>query len=442
MGPIFDLVLSKQLAPHEPPFHDSMPRLPYPNFYYAPSMTYFVHRSSIIVDVSTRSEINALLMLAAYAVVCRHEGLPFRYSGSRYTWEHFYDMTDAWKMWKVMSEDFDVEYVEYKVGDEFDLEEWMSKKGEVLDEIVEKNGLYKTKLEEIACYATFKPVANFTFQHVSSMNKSKEYGVKVRVVKLWFMPPYNNNGPNSAPNDVQIQMVLCDRENNTIAATVKSIYLNKFKSVLKDGGVYVLSKFAIGISGGNFRVTNNVYKINFQFSTHVVPDVEDSSIHRFGFNWIPFDSITTGQAHQSTLVDVIGHITNMSDVHESANGDGVTKRIIVDLEDRERAKLSVTLWDRYVDQIVEFMDMSITSISNLFIADDESANCIVASVLKVNTDKGWYYDACKKCFNKLDTDGAIFYCTKCETSVPTLEARFKIELVVIDDIDTANIVIF
>ncbi|KAF7815598.1 replication protein A 70 kDa DNA-binding subunit A-like [Senna tora] len=163
----------------------------------------------------------------------------------------------------------------------------------------------------------------------------KDLSVKARVVRLWFMPPYNNNGPSSASNGVQIQMVLCDRENNTIAASVKSIYLNKFKSVLKEGGVYVLSKFAVVTNGGNFRVTNHVYQINFQFSTRVVPAVDDSSIHRFGFNWIPFDSITTGQAQPSTLVDVIGHITNMSDVHESANGDGVTKRIIIDLEDRE-----------------------------------------------------------------------------------------------------------
>ncbi|KAF7815599.1 replication protein A 70 kDa DNA-binding subunit D-like [Senna tora] len=89
-----------------------------------------------------------------------------------------------------------------------------------------------------------------------------------------------------------------------------------------------------------------------------------------------------------------------------------------------------------------FAAMSVTSISDLFIADDESVHCIVASVLKVNTDKGWYYDACKKCFKKLDTDGAIFYCSKCETSVPIPEARFRIELVVIDDTDPANIVIF
>ncbi|KAI9123242.1 hypothetical protein K1719_006131 [Acacia pycnantha] len=190
MGPINDPVRSLQLASHDPPFHESMPRLPYPNFYYAledlvasyaPSLTYSVHRSSIIIGASTRSTHNALLLLAAYAEVCRQEGLPFRYPGTRYTWEHFCDMTDAgvlaeqhvwaavtakakneafnctngdfftWKkMWKVLSEEFKVEFAEYKDEDEFDIAEMMSNKGPVWEEIVKKHGLYKTKLFWIA----------------------------------------------------------------------------------------------------------------------------------------------------------------------------------------------------------------------------------------------------------------------------------------------------
>ncbi|KAK4265854.1 hypothetical protein QN277_026850 [Acacia crassicarpa] len=92
MGPIYDPIRSHQLASHDPPFHESMPRLPYPNFYYAledlvasytPSLTYSIHRASIIIGASTRGTHNLLLILAAYAAVCRHEGLPFRYPGNR-----------------------------------------------------------------------------------------------------------------------------------------------------------------------------------------------------------------------------------------------------------------------------------------------------------------------------------------------------------------------
>ena len=216
MGPIYDPVLSTQLISHEPPFNENMSRLPYPNFYYAledlvasytPSITYSIHRSSIIIGASPRSAINALMMLATYAAICRYIGLPFRYPGSRYTWEHFCDMTDAsvlakqhvwaavtknaknqafnctngniftWKsMWKLLSEVFDVKFVELDENEEFDLVELMSDKSEVWDLIVEEYGLHKTKLEEIAYFEALMPVVRFEFQHVSSMNKSKEYG--------------------------------------------------------------------------------------------------------------------------------------------------------------------------------------------------------------------------------------------------------------------------
>ena len=35
MGPIFDPILGTKLVNHEPPFKEDMPRLPFPNFYYA-----------------------------------------------------------------------------------------------------------------------------------------------------------------------------------------------------------------------------------------------------------------------------------------------------------------------------------------------------------------------------------------------------------------------
>jgi nucleoside-diphosphate-sugar epimerase len=213
MGP----VRSTKLICHEPPFRENMPRLPYPNFYYeledlvtsyAPLTTYSVHRSSIIIGMSPRSAHNTLMMLAAYAAICRHLGLPFRFPGNRYTWEHFCDMTDAsvlarqhvWaavtknaknqafnctngdiftckSMWKLLSEVFDVEFVELDEKEEFDnWVELMSDKSVVRDLIVEEYGLHKTKLEEIAYFEALVPVVRFEFQHVSSMNKSKEYG--------------------------------------------------------------------------------------------------------------------------------------------------------------------------------------------------------------------------------------------------------------------------
>ncbi|CAI0550537.1 unnamed protein product [Linum tenue] len=130
-----------------------------------------------------------------------------RYPGNKYTWEHFCDMSDSrllaeqqiwagttegaknqafncsngdfftWKgLWKVLCELFDVDFVDLDDAEKFDAMEMMSGMGDVWDEIVEKQGLYKTKLEEVNCFDAMKVVTNFKFQHVCSMNKSREFG--------------------------------------------------------------------------------------------------------------------------------------------------------------------------------------------------------------------------------------------------------------------------
>ncbi|XP_065865303.1 (S)-8-oxocitronellyl enol synthase CYC2-like [Euphorbia lathyris] len=234
MGPIFDTNFGKKVLvlDQDPPFKEDVPRLPYPNFYYAledllasctggpsatpfesvpayvPSVTYSVHRSSIIIGASSKSFRSSLLTLCVYATICGFKGIPFKYPGSKYTWEHFCDMSDSgllaeqqiwaavtdgaknqafncsngdvftWKrLWKELSEIFDVGFVEFDEKDK--IENWgemMSGKSEVWDEIVEKYGLYKTKMEDVTCYDALSVVLNFEFQHVCSMNKSRELG--------------------------------------------------------------------------------------------------------------------------------------------------------------------------------------------------------------------------------------------------------------------------
>ncbi|OMO94107.1 hypothetical protein COLO4_16522 [Corchorus olitorius] len=213
LHPIF---YTPHLNLHGPPFTEDLPRLPYPSLYYAledivlshaPSLTYSVHRPSIIIGASSRSVCNMLLTLVTYASICRHEGLVFRYPGNKYTWENFCDMSDtrvlaeqqiwaavtphaknqafnctngdvfAWKsLWKLLCDIFNLEFVPFDESEEFDFVGLMKGKGKVWDEIVEKHGLCKTKLEEITCPFALWFVLRIEFQHVSSMNKSKEFG--------------------------------------------------------------------------------------------------------------------------------------------------------------------------------------------------------------------------------------------------------------------------
>jgi hypothetical protein len=84
----------------------------------------------------------------------------------------------TWKsLWGVLCEVFDVEFVAFEENDEkFDWLGMMKGKGKVWDEIVEKYGLFETKMEDITCFEALNVVLHFGFQHVCSMNKSRESG--------------------------------------------------------------------------------------------------------------------------------------------------------------------------------------------------------------------------------------------------------------------------
>ncbi|PON90587.1 NAD(P)-binding domain containing protein [Trema orientale] len=206
---------------HEPPFHEDLPRLDVPNFYYAledvlmaevkkkEGLTWSVHRPGAIFGFSPHSLINVISGLCVYAAICKHEGKPLKFPGSRVGWDSYWDASDAdlvaeqqiwaavnprakneafncsngdvfkWKhMWKVLAEKFEVEYEEFKEEEEDmvpRLEEMMRDKGGVWDDIVREKGLVATKLEEIGCWWVVDICVRFE-SRLDIMNKSKECG--------------------------------------------------------------------------------------------------------------------------------------------------------------------------------------------------------------------------------------------------------------------------
>lgn len=55
---------------------------------------------------------------------------------------------------------------------------------------------------------------------------------------------------------------------------------------------------------------------------------------------------------------------------------------------------------------------SVSSISQIYESCDNSVHCFVV-VDKVHTDDGFYYEAYAKCYNKVSSIGADYYCTVC-----------------------------
>uniref|UniRef100_A0A7N2KRI4 PRISE-like Rossmann-fold domain-containing protein n=1 Tax=Quercus lobata TaxID=97700 RepID=A0A7N2KRI4_QUELO len=207
-----------QIKTHTPPFTEDMPRLNVFNFYYTQEdilleeiknkegLTWSVHRPNVIFGFSPYSLMNIVGTLCVYAVICKHEGIPLKFPGSKVAWENYYVASDAdliaeqqiwvgvepgarneafncnngdvfkWRhLWKVLAEKFGIENYGFEEGEKVSLVELMKDKGPVWDEIVRENQLQPTKLEEVGVW-WFGDLLHMVGDFVDSMNKSKEYG--------------------------------------------------------------------------------------------------------------------------------------------------------------------------------------------------------------------------------------------------------------------------
>ena len=204
---------------HEPPYTEDMPRLDYHNFYYTledvlfeetgkkEGVSWSVHRPLLIFGFSPYSMMNIIGTICVYAAICKHEGVPLKFPGTKLAWENYYMASDAdliaeqhiwaavdpyakneafncsngdvfrWKqLWKVIAEQFGIEEYGFdEEGPRLKLSELMKDKGPVWDEIVKENGLQVTKLEEVAEW-WFADACFGGNGFTDSMNKSKEHG--------------------------------------------------------------------------------------------------------------------------------------------------------------------------------------------------------------------------------------------------------------------------
>ncbi|TXG52506.1 hypothetical protein EZV62_021675 [Acer yangbiense] len=207
------------VQPHDTPFTEDLPRLNVPNFYYTQEdilfeevekkegLTWSVHRPQQIFGFSPYSLMNIIGTLCVYAAICKHEGVPLKFPGTKGAWECYTMASDAdliaeqqiwatvdpyakneafncsngdvfkWKhLWKVLAEQFDIESYELEEGGErVKLEEIMKGKEAVWEEIVRENKLQPTKLDEVGVWWFADTILNVEGV-MDSMNKSKEHG--------------------------------------------------------------------------------------------------------------------------------------------------------------------------------------------------------------------------------------------------------------------------
>ncbi|KAJ0263378.1 hypothetical protein HA466_0037450 [Hirschfeldia incana] len=204
----------------DPPFTEDMPRLKIKNsFYYTledvlfeevkkkeKTVTWSVHRPNTIFGFSPYSLTNVVGTLCVYAAICKQEGSPLLFPGSKEAWEGYAAASDAdlvaeqqiwaavdpyakneafncsngdvfkWKqMWKVLAEKFGIKEYGFEEGKNVGLVKMMRGKERVWEEIVKKNRLQEKKLEDVGVWWFADDVLGVEGM-IDSMNKSKEHG--------------------------------------------------------------------------------------------------------------------------------------------------------------------------------------------------------------------------------------------------------------------------
>jgi len=202
-------------TPLETPFKEQQPRVPYENFYYDQEdllfeaanrhgFTWSVHRAHTMIGWALGNVMNMGVTLAVYGTMCREQGRPFAFPGSRQQYEGITDITDAallaeqlewsattpsaanqalnvvngdvfrWRrLWNILAEDLGVEPGPHEPRS---LEAEMAGQEQAWREIVAKHDLKPTELNEIASWwhtdgDLGRPVETF-----ADMTKSRALG--------------------------------------------------------------------------------------------------------------------------------------------------------------------------------------------------------------------------------------------------------------------------
>ena len=199
------------------PLREEMPRLPFPNFFYAQEDELFeaarrrgfswsVHRAHTTIGCSLGTSMNMGVTLAVYATICRETGRPFVFPGSAQQWEGLTDVTDArilakhlewtatseagrnqafnivngdifrWRwLWPKLAADFGIEAAPFP-GRPTPLEPQLATAGPIWSEIAAKHGLAEPDLGKLASAWHTDMDLGRAIEVVTDMTKSRLAG--------------------------------------------------------------------------------------------------------------------------------------------------------------------------------------------------------------------------------------------------------------------------
>ncbi|KAL2905811.1 Replication protein A 70 kDa DNA-binding subunit C [Bienertia sinuspersici] len=288
----------------------------------------------------------------------------------------------------------------------------------------------------------------------------EKWSIKIKVIRLWTTPDFYN-----PENHYSIEMVFVDEKGDKVQATVKRSLLLRFGPILHEGSVYSISRFGVGqpnVIGGVTEVSKlEITERNGKMNKRLELEFEDLELNCT--LWGEFADIMTtylSTHHGNPIIIIIqfAKIKTWKGVRCLSSSLFATKLLINenigDIEDfkksGEKSSSSIlTRVDSYSTHTTEdeFLQSSIKKRIDDIRETQEVSTCVtLATIICIESSHGWWYKACKKDLKKIkeiDVEGKKrLWCDKCNAYVDDVNARFKLQIRVVDETGNASFVLF
>ncbi|CAA7057495.1 unnamed protein product [Microthlaspi erraticum] len=290
--------------------------------------------------------------------------------------------------------------------------------------------------------------------------------VRVKVIHSWRQ--------YSGMSGETMDLVLADEHGTKMHAGIKKKDIGRLSKLLVVGEWKVLENFQVSPATGLFRPTPSNWKIGLSMNTIVT--ICSIKVDDMFLSLVPIQTILDGDLNHNFLIDVIGQVLDVSEIKTVPVLGREKRKLECVLRDINDQRINCCLWAGYADQLYEACNLPDDGAIVVIQEDDEEAEKqrmkeqedawlalemksvyeiqnateiekfrISVKVTGIDTDWGWYYFGCGKCQFRVTKDlkkeGAtkprpkapVWYCDRCKSNVKTVEAKFKLHLLVEDD---------
>ncbi|XP_052111696.1 uncharacterized protein LOC107471593 [Arachis duranensis] len=140
-----------------------------------------------------------------------------------------------------------------------------------------------------------------------------------------------------------------------IHASVKKAFVSRFVNLLEEGISYQIRYFGVGLNKGYFKTTHHEYVVNLNQRTDVHRLPESSSIPRYGFKFVSFDTLNTPGYDCTYLVDVVGYLAGIGNAKTLEKDGKSTKYTVIELEIDDGKIMECALLGNYVHELNTFL---------------------------------------------------------------------------------------